>query len=399
MSKREFKGESLQYFPDSYIIIDTETTGLDPKRDAIIEIAALKVVNGTIIDTYSSLINPEHPVNFFVTELTGITNKELSEAPLASEVLPSFYDFIEDFILVGHNVNFDINFLYDHILSLMGKYVSNDYVDTLYISRRYYKNVPNHKLETLSKFLEIEQNTFHRALSDCMTTFSLYNILEEASKHPLKHEEQLLDTLNIGENNPFYEKRILIHGTPQIYTDFFIKSVIRKCHAKLRYSYQHYDLVILSKFTYKNYIDGMYTKTFGDGSIEVISEEDFYTALSIPVPTVTVSKKNLSIKDIVPENTDFDETHPLYNKLCVFTGTLERMSRKTAMQLVVNLGGSIGSSVTKKTNYLILGNNDYCFSIKDGKSAKQKKAESLKLSGQDIEIISEDVFYDMIENN
>jgi DNA polymerase-3 subunit epsilon len=72
------------------------------------------------------------------------------------------------------------------------------------------------------------------------------------------------------------------------------------------------------------------------------------------------------------------------------------MTRKEAMQLVVDLGGICGDSVTKKTNYLILGNNDFCTSIKDGKSAKQKKAESLALSGNDIKIISENVFYDLV---
>ena len=96
------------------------------------------------------------------------------------------------------------------------------------------------------------------------------------------------------------------------------------------------------------------------------------------------------------ENTVFDETHPLYGKVCVFTGTLEKMIRKEAVQLVLDLGGICDNSVTKKTNYLILGNNDYCSSIKGGKSNKQKKAEELRLKGNDIEIIPEDVFYDMV---
>ena len=82
--------------------------------------------------------------------------------------------------------------------------------------------------------------------------------------------------------------------------------------------------------------------------------------------------------------------------MCVFTGTLEKMSRKDAMQLVVDFGGSVGDNVTKKTNYLILGNNDFCQSIKDGKSNKQKKAEDLILKGHDIEILSENVFYDLV---
>ena len=80
----------------------------------------------------------------------------------------------------------------------------------------------------------------------------------------------------------------------------------------------------------------------------------------------------------------------------MFTGVLERMSRKEAMQLVADSGGINGDTVTQKTNYLVLGNNDYCKSIKDGKSNKQKKAEKLKASGLDIEIIPESVFYDMV---
>ena len=98
-------------------------------------------------------------------------------------------------------------------------------------------------------------------------------------------------------------------------------------------------------------------------------------------------------------------SHPLEQqvlkqfKVCVFTGTLERMQRKDAMQLVVNLGGSCGDSVTAKTNFLILGNNDYCTTIKDGKSTKQKKAEALILKGNDLQIISETTFYDMISED
>lgn len=99
---------------------------------------------------------------------------------------------------------------------------------------------------------------------------------------------------------------------------------------------------------------------------------------------------------LTPEAGPIDETNPFYGKECIFTGTLEKMVRKEAQQLVVNAGGHCGKNITKKTDFLILGNNDYCKSIKDGKSSKQKKAERLKLKGQDIEIIPEDVFYQMI---
>lgn len=111
------------------------------------------------------------------------------------------------------------------------------------------------------------------------------------------------------------------------------------------------------------------------------------------------SSKNIDIHAIKPDNIEIDEDNFFYNKHCVFTGKLEKMIRKDAMQLVVNVGGILDNSVTKKTNYLILGNNDYCSSIKDGKSSKHKKAEKYKLEGQDIDIIDEDTFYNLFNLN
>lgn len=101
-------------------------------------------------------------------------------------------------------------------------------------------------------------------------------------------------------------------------------------------------------------------------------------------------------ESLVPENGDIDETNSFYDKVCVFTGTLEKMKRTDAAQIVVNLGGTVATSVTKNTNYLVLGNNDYCSSIKDGKSNKQKKAEQLILNGSDLIILDENTFYNMI---
>lgn len=103
----------------------------------------------------------------------------------------------------------------------------------------------------------------------------------------------------------------------------------------------------------------------------------------------------LRSKDIKTDKKDFDVSNPLYHSVCVFTGTLEKMTRREAMQIVKDLGGECGDSVTKKTNYLVLGNNDFCKTIKGGKSNKQKKAEKLKLEGIDINVISESVFYEM----
>lgn len=104
-------------------------------------------------------------------------------------------------------------------------------------------------------------------------------------------------------------------------------------------------------------------------------------------------------KDIAPETEDFDADSPIYGMTFVFTGALERMTRREAMQTVVNAGGICKDGVSKKVNYLVIGNVDYSVSVGDGKSAKQRAAEKLQLSGADIAVISENVFYDMLGDN
>ena len=109
------------------------------------------------------------------------------------------------------------------------------------------------------------------------------------------------------------------------------------------------------------------------------------------------SHKGIDISSIVPTEFEIDEDGFFYGKHVVFTGKLERMLRKDAMQIIVNLGGILDNSVTKETNYLILGDNDYNVILKGEKSSKHKKAEELKLKGQDIEILDENTFYDLLE--
>ena len=110
---------------------------------------------------------------------------------------------------------------------------------------------------------------------------------------------------------------------------------------------------------------------------------------------VLTGHNTIDIQSIRPDSDNFDKDEFFYGKHVVFTGKLEKMSRKTAMQAVVNLGGELDAGVSKTTNYLILGNNDYNAILHGEKSAKHKKAEKLKLEGQDIDIIDEFTFYDL----
>ncbi len=107
------------------------------------------------------------------------------------------------------------------------------------------------------------------------------------------------------------------------------------------------------------------------------------------------NRNHLHARDITPSAFSPDEGNIFFDKLCVFTGTLKKFSRRDAMQIVVNIGGHVSDSVTRKTNFLILADDDYS-KVSGNISSKQRKAEDLKLKGFDIEIISESVFYDAV---
>jgi len=319
------KGKSIIDFPHDYCVVDIETTGLSPEWDSIIEIAAVKYSDGKIVDTFQSLLQPvpyEEEVeddngeltgetrivyvDEFITKLTGITNEMLAGAPKSEEVLPLFDTFLGNTVIVGYNVNFDVNFLYDAFEQYLHKTLNNDFIDVMRIARRLHPELAHHRLTDMVDFFGVTNENAHRALSDCYATETCYE--------RLKFE---------AENK---------YGSLSDFCNAFLRSRV----------------------------------------------------------------KYVKAENIVGDPSKIDPDNALYGKNIVFTGTLEKMTRAQAMQVVADLGGINQNNVTKKTNYLILGNNDYCTTIKDGKSNKQKKAEDYQLKGFDIKVLSENVFYEMI---
>lgn len=175
---REMKGESIIKSLNDYVAIDFETTGLDPYENEIIEFAAVRVIDGNVSDTFSSLANPRRQISEQITKITGITNEMLSTAPDVAEVLKDFLAFVGDSVVVGHNVNFDVNFIYDSCERHELGTFSNDFVDTMRISRKCTVGTRNHKLDTLLKHYGIVNDNAHRALSDTLCTQQLYEIMK-----------------------------------------------------------------------------------------------------------------------------------------------------------------------------------------------------------------------------
>lgn len=171
---RESKGKSLIEDLNDYTVVDIETTGMNWNICNILEISSLKVRNKKIVDEYSELINPHEPIPYFIRNLTGITDEMVYDAPELDEVLIKFKEFLKDDIIVGHNVNFDVDFLYDNFMNVLDEPLTNDFVDTLRISRKLLPELEHHKLDNLTDYYGIKARDKHRALNDCILTNDVY---------------------------------------------------------------------------------------------------------------------------------------------------------------------------------------------------------------------------------
>lgn len=303
---REFKGELVRHTISDYAVVDVETTGLNFDYDEIIQIAALRVRNNAIVDSYSTYVKPYNSfgnniLSAFITNLTGITDDMLSSAPYLDEIIKDFFGFIGNDIIVGHNVNFDINFLYDAGIknSLILK---NDYLDTLYIARRFLPDMPSRSLSFMLERYKIDVDNLHNAINDVKAEYELVNKLQEE------------------------------------FGNRFETELIKK------------------------------------------------------------PKKIFNLKEIKAEfsKEEIDKANPFYEKNIIFTGTLNNFTRKEAVQAAVNLGAVLASGVTKKVDYLIVGETDFK-KVKEGMSSKMQKAIELQERGHKIKIITENTFIDMLE--
>ena len=289
--------------PKHYTVVDTETTGLDPQKNRLIEIAAIRIRGGKETARFETLIKPGRKLSKKITEITGITDEDLRDAPMPQDALQQFMDFLQDDIIVAHNANFDVNFIYDSLQRCALPPLKNNFVDTLRLAKFVLPCMEDYKLSSLANYYQIPQPVAHRALADCETTAQLLQKLEE---------------------------------------DIKARSIDLTQYQKKGYSSQ--------------------SKVAG------ITAEPGYEK---------------------PDS-------PLYGKRCVFTGELDSMTRREAAQLVVNIGGFCTDKVSKKTDYLITGRDEYHIGENAGLGAKMSQANELIQGGAELRIITESDFLEML---
>ena len=158
---------------DTYIVFDIETTGFSSIRDRIIEIGAVKVVNGKIVDRFSTFVNPQRPIPFEITNLTSITDEMVMGSPSIDVILPQFLEFTGDGVLVAHNAGFDVGFIEQNCrnLGLNDHFV---YLDTVALARVLLPTLSKYKLNVVAKALNISLENHHRAVDDAGATAEIF---------------------------------------------------------------------------------------------------------------------------------------------------------------------------------------------------------------------------------
>ena len=182
------RGKKVDQYFSAYVVFDLETTGVSCYRDKVVEISAIKVEKGQIADEFTSLVNPGCPIPYAASQVNGITDEMVKDAPAFDKVLADFLDFAGDGVLVGHNIHtFDMNFIYRDCEAFLGKIPENDYVDTLGLARICLPRLKHHKLTDLAEYYSISTEGAHRALNDCRMNQIIYEHLgvelEKAQKY------------------------------------------------------------------------------------------------------------------------------------------------------------------------------------------------------------------------
>ena len=158
-----------------FVIVDTETTGVRPATERIIEIGAVRIVGGEVVETYDQLINPDRVIPGRITHITGISTSMVYDKPTIDLVLPDFLSFLGDDILVAHNLSFDLGFLNAELERVEMPALENTSLCTLRLARRLLRGLRSKGLSALAKFYGIQIKGRHRALGDAMATAEILN--------------------------------------------------------------------------------------------------------------------------------------------------------------------------------------------------------------------------------
>lgn len=261
---RIWAGNCLRAYPDDYIVVDIETTGLNPEKDEIIEIAAVRYSDNRKVDSFNCLVKPSRPVTEEIIALTGIDNVMLEHAMDTKTALLNFYNFVtedrdqaklHDFckmdnpILMAYNAPFDIGFLYDKLLKYHNLYLNNDFVDVLLLAREQTPQLEHHRQIDMANLFHISTKGAHRAENDTRVCNAVYQKLKEMKfkgyREPLQCKELEVNESVIA-NKPLAGRNFYVSGYMQHSTKFNLLNLIYGLGGNIdRHFEDHTDCIVL----------------------------------------------------------------------------------------------------------------------------------------------------------
>lgn len=376
MKKERNKGQRLNEFLTDYVIFDLETTDYKVNYAEIIEIGAIKVRAGEVVDTFQTLVKPDFDIPSTATAVNGITNEMVADAPYIYEILDDFLSFIGEDVLVGHNITtFDMNVLYDYIEEIKGECFSNRFVDTLYISRNLLPDLESHSLSHICEAFSVNVSNAHRALADCYLTKECYENLKvryDKCGIPLKRVKKKSQGRHFSDETKELQllegflKGITADNKLSVEEIMALKEwVDNSLHLAGNYPF---DLVLTSL-----------NRVLEDG---IISQEELddllklYKKFTAPVEAAT-----------------HDEITCLNEKHCCVTGEFNYGSRKVVEEYIEQNGGICDKTVKKATDYLIVGSLGSENWKHGNYGGKVKKAMEYNEKSANISIVSEEEFF------
>ena len=176
-----------------FVVVDVETTGMSAVEDRMTEIAMMKVRNGVLVDEFSTLINPLVTISNYITDLTGIDNLMVHDAPTAREIMPVVAEFLDESVFVAHNSAFDWGFVSQSARRERGIELENPQLCTVKLSRRILPNLESRSLGPLAQYLDVKIPQRHRASGDAYATALI--LIKFISFLKKKHAFQTVDEL------------------------------------------------------------------------------------------------------------------------------------------------------------------------------------------------------------
>ncbi|GGH82099.1 DNA polymerase-3 subunit alpha (Gram-positive type) [Pullulanibacillus pueri] len=343
----------------TYIVFDVETTGLSAIYHKIIELAAVKVKNGEIIDRFEAFANPHETLGQTTIELTGITDDMVKNAPEIDVVLKQFHEFTGDGILVAHNAQFDMGFLNTGYERMGLPKAANPVIDTLELGRFLYPKMKNHRLNTLCKAFNIELTQHHRAIYDAEATgYLLWKMIKDAIERDITQHDQLNN--NMGQGN--FERVRPSHCTILARTQEGLKNlykIISQAHVNYFYRVPRVPRSLISKYREGLLVgSGCSQGEVFEAMMQKSAEEAekaamFYDYLEVQPPAI---QQHLIEKELVNDElalrqiiTNIVQLGKKMNKPVVATGNVHYLDEHEHLYRQILIASQAGNPLNRQT--------------------------------------------------